>query len=76
METVAGHESEEADYGESMLSTWETSFAAVERQLAMAERLLSLLAFLNFGDIFPALFERLTGEEMLATAASEVSDRQ
>lgn len=53
-----------------MLSTWETPFAAV------AARLLSLLALLNFSDIFPALFERLIGEEMLATAASEVPDRQ
>jgi len=44
-------------YGESVLSTWETSFAAVERQSPMAARLLSLLAFLNFDDIFLALFE-------------------
>jgi hypothetical protein len=32
-------------YGESILSTWEASFAAVERQSVMAARLLSLLAF-------------------------------
>ena len=32
-------------YGESVLSTWEASFAAVERQSVMAARLLSLLAF-------------------------------
>ena len=44
-------------YGESVLSTWETSFAAVARQSAVAARLLSLLAFLNFDDIFPGLFE-------------------
>jgi hypothetical protein len=43
-------------YGESVLSTWETSFAAVERQSAVAARLLSFLAFLNFDDIFPGLF--------------------
>jgi hypothetical protein len=42
----------------------------------MTARLLSLLAFLNFDDIFPALFERLTGEGKLATAASEGHDRQ
>ena len=47
-------------YGESVLSTWETSFAAVARQSVIAVRLLSLLAFLSFDDIFPALFERLT----------------
>jgi tetratricopeptide (TPR) repeat protein len=44
-------------YGESVLSTWETSFAAVARQSAVAARLLSFLAFLNFDDIFPGLFE-------------------
>jgi hypothetical protein len=49
-------------YGESVLSTWEASFAAVERQSGMAVRLLSLLMFLNFDDIFPALFEQSTGE--------------
>jgi tetratricopeptide (TPR) repeat protein len=46
-------------YGGSVLSTWETSFAAVARQSAVAARLLSLLAFLNFDDISPALFERV-----------------
>jgi hypothetical protein len=34
---------------------------AVERQLAIAVRLLSLIAFLNFDDVFPALFGRLRG---------------
>jgi hypothetical protein len=33
----------------SVLSTWETLFAALERQSATAARLLSLPAFLNFG---------------------------
>ena len=63
-------------YGESVLSTWETSFTAIERQSAMAARLLSLLAFLNFNDIFPALFKRPTGEEKLAAAVSKAPDRQ
>jgi tetratricopeptide (TPR) repeat protein len=45
-------------YGESVLSTWETSFAAVERQSRVASRLLCLLAFMNFDDIFPGLFDR------------------
>jgi hypothetical protein len=44
-------------YGESVLSTWETLFAAVIRQSVMAADLLSLLAFLNFDDIYPTLFE-------------------
>jgi hypothetical protein len=44
-------------YGESVLSTWETSFAAVMHQSAIAANLLSLLAFLNFDDIYLTLFE-------------------
>ena len=63
-------------YGESVPSTWETSFAAVERQSAMAARLLSLLSFLNFDDIFPTLFERPTGEEKPRAAVREGPDRQ
>jgi tetratricopeptide (TPR) repeat protein len=43
-------------YGESVLSTWETSFRAVANQSPVASRLLSLLAFLNFADIFLDLF--------------------
>lgn len=42
----------------------------------MVASLLSLLAFLNFNDIFPALFERLTGEEKLTAATSEEPSRQ
>jgi hypothetical protein len=43
-------------YGESVLSTWETSFSAVVRRSPVASRLLTLLAFLNFDDIFLDLF--------------------
>jgi len=43
-------------YGESVLSTWETSFNAVQQQSRMAAQLLSLLAFLNFDDILLPLF--------------------
>ncbi|KAJ9651312.1 hypothetical protein H2198_009406 [Neophaeococcomyces mojaviensis] len=43
-------------YGESVLSTWEASFNAVQQQSPVAAQLLSLLAFLNFGDIFLPLF--------------------
>jgi tetratricopeptide (TPR) repeat protein len=39
-------------YGESVLSTWEISFEAVQQQAPVAAQLLSLLAFLNFDDIF------------------------
>src|SRR5262249_4672059 len=45
-------------YGDSVLSTWETTFAAVERQSRVASQLLCLLAFLNFDDIFLGLFDR------------------
>ena len=62
-------------YGESVLSTWETSFAAVERQSAMAARLLSLLAFLNFDDIFPTLFG-FAGGIKTKGVASEASKRR
>lgn len=43
-------------YGESVLSTWETSFNAVTNQCYEASRLLSFLAFLNSEDIFIRLF--------------------
>ena len=60
-------------YGESMLSTWEVSFAVVEQQSAIAARLLGLIAFLNFDDIFPALFEQLRGGEGLVWVSGKVS---
>ena len=47
-------------YGESVLSTWETSFEAIAKQDPPAARLLCLLAFVNFEDIFPGL---LGGDE-------------
>jgi len=37
----------------------QVSFAAVERQSAIAACLLNLIAFLNFDDIFPTPFEQL-----------------
>jgi hypothetical protein len=40
----------------------------------MAERLLCLLASLNFDDIFLALFERLTRREKVARGANKTSD--
>lgn len=42
-------------YGESVLSTWEASFDAIANQDPVAARLLSLLAFVNFEDIFTGL---------------------
>jgi hypothetical protein len=43
-------------YVESVLSMWETSFSAVARRSQVASRLLSLLAVLDFDDIFLDLF--------------------
>jgi len=63
-------------YGESVLSTWETSFVTVYQQSAMAARLLSLLAFLSCDDIFLALFERFTGRKKPTGSENEASDRQ
>ena len=48
-------------YGESVLSTWEASFEAIAKQDPAAARLLCLLAFVNFEDIFPGL---LGGDEI------------
>ncbi|KAK3169846.1 hypothetical protein OEA41_009230 [Lepraria neglecta] len=45
-------------YGESVLSTWEASFDAITHQHPAASRLLSVLAFMNFDDIFISLFDR------------------
>jgi tetratricopeptide (TPR) repeat protein len=44
-------------YGESVLTTWEASFKAVQRQCEEACKLLTLLAFLGFDDIFLELFD-------------------
>jgi Myb-like DNA-binding domain len=63
-------------HGESALSTWKTSFAALEPQSAMAARLFSLLAFTNFDDIFPTLLGRLTSEYNLAEDTTEGSNRR
>ena len=43
-------------YNESVLTTWETSFHAVNKQYPLAGRLLTLLAFISHDDIFMALF--------------------
>lgn len=44
-------------YSDSVLSTWEISLSAVERQSPLAAQLLNLLAFINFDDIFLGLFQ-------------------
>ncbi|KAL8628976.1 hypothetical protein Q9189_005317 [Teloschistes chrysophthalmus] len=44
-------------YGESVLSTWEASFDAVATQSPAAARLLGVLAFMSFDDIFLRIFD-------------------
>jgi hypothetical protein len=43
-------------YSESVLTTWETSYAAVASQCAEAPVLMTLLSFLSFDDIYLELF--------------------
>lgn len=43
-------------YGESVLSTWETSFAAMAHKSPTSGRLVGFFAFLDSSDIFPELF--------------------
>lgn len=44
-------------YGESVLSTWETSYAMIEKQCPVAVRLLSFFAFLDPEDVFLGSFQ-------------------
>ena len=43
-------------YEAGVPSTWEASFRAIEKQDPAVARLLSLLAFVNFEDVFVSLF--------------------
>ncbi|RDW65049.1 hypothetical protein BP6252_10700 [Coleophoma cylindrospora] len=43
-------------YKESVMTAWEISYSAVEKQMPEAGRFLTLLAFLNYDDIFLDLF--------------------
>jgi len=60
-------------YGESVLSTWEASFEAIENDNPAAARLLSLLAFVNFEDIFLGLFDGGSAGT-LASAPTRIAD--
>jgi tetratricopeptide (TPR) repeat protein len=44
-------------YGESVLTTWETTYAAIFDRCPEACNLLTLIAFLSSSDIFPELFD-------------------
>ena len=50
-------------YGESVLSTWETSCTAISKQCPVAVRLLSFMSFLDPEDIFLELF-RTKGDSL------------
>jgi hypothetical protein len=50
-------------YGESVLTTWETTFSAIARHTPEASRFLTLLAFLHFDDIFLDLFDQVASEQ-------------
>ncbi|KAH8591174.1 hypothetical protein B0O99DRAFT_744603 [Bisporella sp. PMI_857] len=43
-------------YRDSLMTTWETSYSAISNELPEACRLLTLLAFVNYEDIFLGLF--------------------
>jgi tetratricopeptide (TPR) repeat protein len=43
-------------YGQSVLTTWETTFSAIAHRCVEASKFLTLLAFVNFDDIFTDLF--------------------
>jgi hypothetical protein len=44
------------EYGHSVMTVWETSYTAVYNQLPKACRVLTLLAFIHYEDIFLGLF--------------------
>ncbi|RMD42381.1 hypothetical protein DV735_g2730, partial [Chaetothyriales sp. CBS 134920] len=53
-------------YGESVLTTWETSYQAIYKQNATAATLLTMLSFLSFDDLFLELLAG--GQQRDATA--------
>ena len=62
-------------YGESVLSIWEASFEIIEKYNRGAAYLLSLLAFVNFEDIFLGLFDGDgNGAGILASAPNRVTE--
>jgi hypothetical protein len=62
-------------YGESVLTTWETTFSAIARHTPEASRFLTLLAFLHFDDIFLDLFDQVvSGQEGKRQEDGEVAD--
>jgi len=58
-------------YGESVLSTWETSYATIAKQCPVAVRLLSFFAFLDPEDIFLELFRHEADPSTAKSARAE-----
>jgi hypothetical protein len=65
-------------YGHSVMTVWETSYAVVHDQLPEACRILTLLAFINYEDIFLDLFglESHTNSTQLQASWVSVIDPQ
>ena len=61
-------------YGESALSTWKASFETIEKHNRGAARLLSLLAFVNFEDIFLGIFDK-DSAGVLASTPSRIVEQ-
>ncbi|KAK1808393.1 hypothetical protein LTR12_017242 [Friedmanniomyces endolithicus] len=57
--------------GESVLSTWDTSYATIAKQCPMAVRLLSIFAFLDPEDIFLELFRHEADPSTAKSARAE-----
>ena len=55
------------------MSTWEASFEAIEKHNRGAARLLSLLAFVNFEEIFLGLFDG-DSAGVLASALNRIAE--
>ncbi|OQN95386.1 hypothetical protein B0A48_18634 [Cryoendolithus antarcticus] len=58
-------------YGESVLSTWETSCATIAKQCPVAVRLLSFFAFLDPADIFLEMFRHMADPSTVGSAYAE-----
>ncbi|KAH6997437.1 hypothetical protein EDB80DRAFT_727839 [Ilyonectria destructans] len=59
-----------ARYDHSVMTVWETSYSAVYKQLPEACRLLTLLSFIHYEDIFLELFGRSTESSSISSSDS------
>ena len=63
-------------YAQSVRSTWETSFKVIEDDNPVAARLLSLLAFVNFEDIFLGLFGMVDTDPLASSPGRAVESSE